>query len=558
MKEAAEELIKKALSNLDLPEVPFVVEHTEDLSHGDYAANVAMVLAKEVGKNPKELAGTIASAIESIKDETFLSISVAGPGFINFTVGEKTLAEVINRALEEGIAFGTNDSLKGKKVIVEHTDPNPFKQFHIGHLMPNVIGSTIARLFIAQGAEVKQACYQGDVGMHVAMAVAYKIRNNISWETAEDVALSYAPGVALSKEDPEFHAYVVEVNKHIYLKDSQSINEIYTLGRKLTLDQFEVWYKKLGTSFDFYFFESTTAEFGKALVHRHPEIFSESEGAIVFEGERRDPKLHTRVFINREGLPTYEAKELGLAKLKYDTYEYDTSVVVTGNEINDYFKVLLAAMAEVFPDLARKTQHISHGMLRLPTGKMSSRTGDVILAKDLFETAEAKAREVAKEKRSDDEALLAEQVALGAIKYSILRQAIGKDVIFNFDTSITFDGDSGPYLQYTRARINSIREKAKEAGIDPISNAKDAPFDIERIVFRYPEVIKRATQELAPHIVVTYLTHLASSFNHFYATEQIVDINDPLSGRKLAVALAVGQVLENGLTLLGIPVPEKM
>ena len=558
MKEYTKKLIQDSLKNLGLPEALFVVEHTSNLQFGDYSTNVAMVLAKESNKNPKDLAETICNQLVKIGSSKFEKVEVAGPGFINFTISADTLMQVVKGILDQKERFGTNENLFKKKIIVEYTDPNPFKEFHLGHLMSNTIGEALARLIEASGAEVKRACYQGDVGMHVAKAVAFKYINNSKWETVQNVAVSYAMGALKYESDNTFKEKVVEINKKIYQKTDPEINEIYLLGKKLTLDYFETIYKRLGTKFDYYFFESKTAEFGKALVHEHPEIFTESEGAIVFEGEKRDPKLHTRVFINKEGLPTYEAKELGLAKIKYDSYEYDQSIVITGNEINDYFRVLLSAMSEVFPDLAQKTKHISHGMLRLPTGKMSSRTGDVITAESVLAVAEEKAKEVAKDKRADDQKILSEQVALAAIKSSILRQAPGRDVIFDFDTSITFEGDSGPYLQYTRARINSIAEKANSLKISPSPSIGEKVFDVERVLSRYPDVVERAGEEMAPHYIVTYLTELAGSFNSFYAAEQIVKIEDESSARKLAIALGVGQVLKNGLTLLGIPVPEKM
>jgi arginyl-tRNA synthetase len=188
----------------------------------------------------------------------------------------------------------------------------------------------------------------------------------------------------------------------------------------------------------------------------------------------------------------------------------------------------------------------------------------VITAEWLLSTAEEKAREIAKDKRADNEEELAEQVAIGAIKYSILRQATGRDVVFDTNTSITFDGDSGPYLQYARARIRSIGEKAREAGITPSCESHEKTYLVERVLAKYSDVVKRAGivkragKELAPHHIVTYLTELTAAFNHFYATEQIINTEDEYSSKKIAITLAVGQVLENGLKILGIPVPQKM
>jgi len=561
IKKKIESLVKKTLEALSLPETSFVVEHSEEILHGDYSTNVALLLAKDSKKNPREVAEIILRELQNKKISEVERIEIAGPGFINFFLTPAFFANSVKEILSQKEEFGKNDSLQGKKTIVEYTDPNPIKEFHIGHLMSNAIGESLAAILSANGAEVKRACYQGDVGLHVAKAVAQQIDTGIPWVTVKEVASDYARGSKRYEIDDIFKKRVIEVNKLIYNKEENLINKIYQLGRQLALDYFETIYKTLGTQFDFYFFESTTGEFGKALVHKHPEVFEKSEGAIVFRGEKRDRTLHTRVFINKEGLPTYEAKELGLAKIKHDIYPYDNSIVITGNEINDYFRVLLCAMKEIFPDLAQKTQHVPHGMLRLPTGKMSSRTGDVITAESLIDETKKRILEKIEEndRNIENKEELALQVAVAAIKYSILKQAPGKDIIFDFEKSISFDGDSGPYIQYAFARTQSILKKARDADIKADDFATNLPInELMQKLYRFSEVVERSGKELVSHYIVTYLTEIASLFNRFYAEEQIVDATDPLSGAKVALTAATGEVLRNGLKLLGISAPEKM
>jgi arginyl-tRNA synthetase len=554
--------IEKALKKLSFSGDGFVVEHPENISHGDYSTNVAMIVAKEGKTNPLNVAEKIKDVLEKI--EFVEKITVAKPGFINFHLSQSFFVKSLQLVLNEKENFGKNESLKKQKIVIEYTDPNPFKEFHIGHLMSNAIGESLSRIIEWNGAEVKRACYQGDVGIHVARAVAYKLKNGVEWQSAEDVAHSYAEGSKLYDASDEFKSYVVEINKKIYDKQDDEVNKAYDLGRKLTLEHFEELYRILGTKFDFNFFESTTGEFGKALVHKNmPKIFQESEGAVVFHGEERDTKLHTRVFLNKDGLPTYEAKELGLAKIKYDTYPYDLSLVVTGNEIQEYFKVLLSAMSEIFPDLAKKTRHVPHGMLRLPSGKMSSRTGDVITAESLLQEVKNRVREKidASDRGIVDKDKLTEEVAVGAIKYSILRQGTGKDIIFDFDKSLSFEGDSGPYLQYTHARACSILEKAKEAKIPHLEAELPSGgevFGVERLIYQFPEVVERAEKEFAPHYISTYLIELSASFNNFYAENTIVDSEDKKSSHKVAISESVASILKNGLYLLGISAPEKM
>lgn len=515
----------------------FVVEHPQRLAFGDYSTNAGIVSGKTQ---------EIADYIEKHKPIEIERVEVKG-GFINFYLSKEFLAQSLKEIIEKGEDFGKNESLKGEKVMIEHTDPNPFKSLHIGHLMPLSVGSTIANIFEWSGAEVKQACYQGDVGLHVAKAV-YGMLN--------DSSEPYVFGSKAFEESEDAKKEIIGINKKIYEHSDEKINKLYDIGRKKSLEDFDSVYKRLGVKFDYFFFESETAEAGKKIVLDNPGIFIESQGAIVFNAEVHDASLHTRVFINSEGLPTYEAKELGLAKIKFEKYPYDKSIVITGNEINDYFRVLLQAMKLIFPELAAKTKHLSHGMLRLLTGKMSSRTGDVITAETLIDEVKKKLA-LASPGGVGDEA-----VAIGAIKYMILRASIGGDIIFDLEKSVSTEGDSGVYLQYAHARAHSLFEKAINQGVTLKAYKGDTlvrreTHEIEKLLYRFPEIIERAMQEYAPHHIATYLTELAGSFNNFYAHEKVID-DSPESAYRLAIVSAFIIVMKNGLTILGIPAPEKM
>ncbi len=562
MREVLVQSIEKVIGDLGFEKVSFSVSHPEDLSHGDYATNVALILAKNMDRNPIDLAQEIADKLEELSLEEIVTVTVAGPGFINFFLSQTFFITANEQIIDEGSQYGNNTNLKEEKTIIEYTDPNPFKEFHIGHVMSNTIGESIARLHFANGAEVKKACYSGDKGIHVAKAVAHKFHANVEWNSVKDVADSYAGGAKLYDADEEFKKFVVEINKKIYLENDQEVMDVYSFGRTLTLDHFETLYKTLGTQFDYYFFESTTGEFGKVLVKNAiGTVFEESEGAVIFRGETRDAKLHTRVFINKEGIPTYEAKELGLAKVKHDIYPYVTSIVITGNEVNDYFRVLMSAMGEVFPELAKKTHHIGHGMMRLPTGKMGSRTGDVITAESLIESVSEKVREkmLSSQKDLSSDKELVSSIAVGAIKYSILRQAPGKDIVFDFDSALSFEGDSGPYLQYTNARINSLLEKGRGSGIYPQFSPDLPQSDLEKTLYRFPEIVSRAYEELSPQHIATFLIEVAGQFNAFYGQNLILDEKERgVSQHRLGIAQATSIVLQNGLFLLGIRAPLAM
>lgn len=561
MEAVIRQAISNALKNLNFPEVDFVVEHPKELAHGDYACNVAMVLAKQVGQAPRAVAEqlilTITDQIEYVD-----RVEIAGPGFLNFHLARDFFSAELARAVGQGGEWGKSDIWAGKKVVVEYTDPNPFKEFHVGHLFTNAVGEAIARLFMMNGADVKRVCYQGDIGLHVAHAIwgMKKLGFTADSEfTAKDLGKAYATGATAYKDDKSAQAEIRQINKAIYDRSDEEINRLYDVGRSVSLAYFETIYSRVGTDFSEYFFESEAGPKGKELVLNNPEHFPESGGAYIFDGEQYG--LHTRVFLNKEGLPTYEAKELALAKLKDERHAgYDHSVISTAKEINEYFKVLLKAMSLVYPELAEKTEHIGHGMVRLTTGKMSSRTGDVVPANDFIDevAGDAKKRVVASG-RAEPTDQLADDIAISAIKYAILKGSISQDSVFDKEKALSFEGDSGPYLQYTYARAMSVLDKAKAEGVVPqLTALPSTPYKVEQILYRFPEVIKEALENRSPHLVVTFLTQLAGEFNSFYAHEQIADPADEMASYKAMLTKAVAITLKNGLWTLGIKAPERL
>jgi arginyl-tRNA synthetase len=247
--------------------------------------------------------------------------------------------------------------------------------------------------------------------------------------------------------------------------------------------------------------------------------------------------------------------------MKYKYFPYDHSVVSTSNEITEYFKVLKQALSLIAPELAEKTEHIGHGTVRLTEGKMSSRTGNVIAALDFIgEIKAAVALKMAASpttETSDDDTVSA--IAIGAIKYATLRANVFQDNVFNKEQALSFEGDSGPYLQYTHARIGSVEDKAaKEGVVASLAVAPSEPYAVEKLLYRFPEIVEKALRERQPHHVATFLIELAGSFNTFYAKEKIADASDEFAPYKLALAGAIKTTLKNGLWLLGIAAPEKM
>jgi arginyl-tRNA synthetase len=577
------------------------LDRPADVTKGEYASNIALVGSKLFHISAIESAIAIVGELVTYIDKAHASydaeladvvsrIEVAGPGFINFYIHGHVFTEMIQSATLPESHFNTLTMNVGKRIAYEYTDPNPFKVFHIGHLMANTVGESLSRLGEYTGATIKRFCYQGDIGRHVALFVyglRFMDRPFPTREEGEHMTLvdrmfymgtSYAKGATYFKDHPEVEPEVQTINKKLYEKSDAEINEIYDLGLEWSLQYFETLYTLLGTTFDQYFFESACVAPARELINEGlaKHIFTESDGAIVFEGEKfqdesKGEKLHTRVFITKVGLPTYDAKELGFAKLKYDAFPYDQGIIVTAKEQDQYFKVNLKAQELMLPHIAEKNRHISHGMLILPTGKMSSRTGDVVSAEEMIESARAYALEVMKDRSMDEDQKLriASQIAVAGIKYLILRQSSSKDVVFDVKKAMSFEGDSGPYLQYTAVRARSVLARAKTEGIDLVAIdmshieqvAREAGY-LARKVCMFPEIIERAYQESSSHVLTTYVTELSAQFNAVYAQYKIIDTSTPeartTSGMLLSLIQAVDVVLTKGVYILGFEIPEKM
>lgn len=579
MKERLSAVIEKVLEDIGITGPSFKLNYPENPEHGDFSCNVAMVYAKQLGLVPKVLAEKIIVELKKTLDGdlNFVeSVSVAGPGFINFKIKDKVFAEQIISIAQGGVEYGWGKGDVGKKVLVEYTDPNIFKVFHIGHLMANAIGESLSRLIEGSGSSVVRLCYPSDIGLHIAKSVWAMKRHSAEIPTedssiqtkTEFLGKMYVEGTQIYDSDPEVKIEIDALNKIIYEKSDPEINSFYDTGRGWSLEHFELLYKTLDTKFDGYIYESDMASIGLEIVKAHVgKVFQESEGATIFKGE--DYGLHTRVFINSHGLPTYETKEMGLNVTKFKQYP-DTleSIVVTANEQNDYFKVVLKALSLIDENVGSKTKHIGHGMLRFAEGKMSSRTGNVINAESLISDIKTLVMDKisGRELSPDEKEEISDIVAIGAIKYTILRQSIGGDIIFDSSASISFEGDSGPYLQYAAVRAGAVLEKGGLGGsarprlAGSLADVKlpESVTLLEKLISRFPDIVERARVEYSPQHVANYLIALAGAFNSYYANHQIIDEADQLSPYRLVLTRAFLTTITNGLWLLGIKVPKKM
>lgn len=629
--------LKKALEKLGISGVEPALEHPAVESHGDYATNVAMIAyqrhlrgvhprlrrgpqpaiqrASHLGgeETPQELAQLIIAAFP--RNDYLEKIEVAGPGFLNFWLKTEFLLKETGEVLKKGDDYGktlyychsTLVPERGRKrIMVEFAHPNTHKMFHIGHLRNISTGESIVRILEANGAEVIRANYQGDVGLHIAKCLWAIKKNDIEKLKKKDTSLdekikflgeSYAQGSKAYEEDEAAKKEIGQINKEIYQKTSK-ISELWQETRAWSLDYFARIYRRVDSHFDRYYFESEVYEVGKKNVLQGLEkgIFEKSERAVIFPGEKFG--LHNRVFITGEGNATYEGKDMGLGPLQFSEYRPDLIIHVVGPEQKGYFEVVFKALEQLFPETKGKEFHLVYGWVRLKKGKMSSRTGQVVLAEWLLDEVKKRLQETYRMKEE-----IAESVAVAAVKYSLLKVSTRQEIAFDINESINLEGDSGPYLQYTYARCMSVLAKAsqgktsggigeptpKHLGGVMASQAQPATPEVGiapeeltllRTLYKFPEVVEESGKNYAPNLICTFLFDLAQKYNLFYNEHSILKpvVSDPGSsyGRndpglssaeksveeirqfRLALTAATAQIIKNGLDLLGIKVVNKM
>ena len=537
-----------------------------DEKFGDYSTNVAMQLSKPLGKNPREIAEQISEKLRETGE--YSEVSIAGPGFINVRINNVYLSNELSKIISNPSEYGKSKLYQDKVVVTEYSDPNPFKVLHAGHLYTSIIGDAISNLIESAGGIVHRVNFGGDVGLHVAKTM-WAILQNIGGELPEKLseieensrsewmAGRYVEGTRAYEDDENAKLEIVALNKKIYGFHSDSDHEsslaqIYWTCRTWSYDYFNAFYQRIGTKFEKYYPESETATVGlkTVLEQKQNGVYKDSDGAVIFDGDSYG--LHTRVFVNKEGLPTYEAKDVGLSIKKWEDYHFDQSVIITGNDITEYMKVVLKSIEQFKPELAKHTRHITHGNVKLAGGvKMSSRKGNFLRAIDVLDMT---ADENERIQGNRDESPI-----LGAIKYTFLKNKIGADIIFEPKESVSLQGNSGPYLQYALVRATSIIQKSKFGSSDNFVNNDDFTNFERGLLFKmieFPEIVDLATNTLLPHHLCSYLYELAQEFNRFYENSHVVD--DEREEIRICLVKAYSNILKKGLMMLGLPTPERL
>lgn len=554
------------------------IDKPKDNKMGDYSSNIALALSKDLKTSPTQVAQKL---LDDLKEDIYIKkicsrVEIAGAGFLNFYLNNETYLLELKKVINLKETYAGSKILGGKKILFEYAHPNPFKAFHIGHLRNIVTGESLIRLLENASANVIRVNYQGDVGMHIAKCL-WAFKNIPANSYPEDptqrvslIAKCYSEG-AEAFSDKEKEAEIKEINKLIYSKTDKEINKLWEIGKAWSLEKFTQIYNRVDSTFQREYMESEVLELCHKFITeaREQGILKDSEGAVVFDGEKYG--LETRVFLNSQGLPTYEGKELGLAYLEFtDWGDIDLCIHNVAVEQIGFFKVTFKVEALLNPNMYEgKQYHNAYEFVGLKSGKMSSRTGKVVLGEDILNEASSRIKKIITSKQEGEVPNIdniSEIVGVGAIKYSFLNISPKSYLAFDLDKSISFDGDSGPYLQYTYARANKIVTKAAldNLYVDPDNEnsgveIQDCELEILRQIEQFEDCIIEATKNLAPNILCTYLFDLAQKYNSFY--KQIQILNEEKIKQKMfriELSYAVALIINRGLYLLGIKTVETM
>ncbi len=539
-------LVADSITQLFDIDVDVVFSQTDE-RFGDFATNVALQIAKQVGKSPREIAEAIA---ENITGEIITKVEVAGPGFINITLSDT--------ALYSFTKLDVKKPLSGKSVVIETNNPNPFKSMHIGHAFNAIIADTLANLIEVAGASTYRVSYHGDVGLHVGKSM-YSLLNYVAGhpEKLDDIPVEernafmskmYAEGSTAYKNSPQAKEDIEELTKQSFTREDPVYALVYEKCKTWSFEQIDRDVIRLGNKpTERRFLESDAEVRGIKIVHDNtPGVFKQSEGAIIFEGSKYGS--FDNAFISARGTGLYASRDLGLMQLKDEYYHPYRSYIVTAEEQRDYFKGVIMASELCNPSSKGVTVNIPTGTVKLPTGKMSSRDGDVVDIAWLFDEV-AKAI-TARGGKPDDQSVAA------VLRYQFLQVRIGGDVVFDINEAVSVTGNSGPYLQYAHARARSILAKVDEVQDKPLQGLWPDERSLLRKISQFNEVVNKSVNEMLPHHICNYLYELSQAFNRFYEKNRVIE--DERQDIRLKLVLLYADTIKSGLELLGIHAPDKM
>lgn len=559
----AASLIAKA-ADMDINDIVNFMEIPAKPEMGDYAFP-CFRLAKTMRKAPNMIAADICSKIE--ENKIFSKIEPVA-AYINFFTDKSVYAaEVMESIAKMGENYGTSEEGKGKTIVIDYSSPNIAKPFHVGHLRSTVIGSALYKIFEKMGYECVGVNHLGDWGTQFGKLIeAYKLWG--SKEEVEEKGISELTRIYVKfHEEAEKDPSLDDRARAWFVKMQDGDEEAITLWKwfyDISIKEFERVYEKLGVKFDHYTGESFYNDKMAAIVDelKEKKLLTESNGAMIVDFE--DAKMPPCLIIRTDGGTLYATRDITAAIYRKNTYDFDKCIYVTAIDQNLHFAQWFKVIEKMGYDWSKDLVHVPFGLVSLEDGKLSTRKGKVVLMEDLLDEAVKKTMGIINDKNPDlpDKEEVAKEVGIGAVIFDDLYNGRIKDIVFSWDRMLNFDGETGPYVQYTHARACSVLKKAEyvkgTAPIDYSVLTDDASVDVCKMLANYSAKIKEAASRYEPSVIARYLVDLSQAFNKFYHDNVILTDDENVRNARLAVVDAVRLVIRSGLEILGIKSPERM
>lgn len=598
------ELVSKAVTeffkakNLELDTSlldKMVVQNAPNPEMGDLGIPM-FVFAKSARMAPPQIASGV---LEFIKECSLGKVLAVGP-YINIKLDKAGAAAPILAAIaKQGDSYGSFNQkgkkpLEGRRVMVEYSSPNTNKPLHLGHLRNDALGESVSRILKMAGAEVYKVDLINNRGVHICKSMlAYKWFHEAKGDTPESLGMKgdhfvgqcyveFDRWLKGEKDKPETaHPEAAQQAEDMLIEWEKGNPEVRELWQKMndwTLEGVKETYARTGVSFDKLYMESETYLKGKDQILKGLEkgvFFKAEDGSVRIDvtdvvGKGKDEDNHEKVLLRKDGTSVYITQDIGTAISRHDDWAFNQLVYVVASEQNYHFKILFHILKKLGFDWAKNLYHLSYGLVNLPSGRMKSREGTIVDADDLIDSLHADALKAIQERGRDEEVGnaddVAEKVALGALHYYLLQATPIKDMLFNPEESLSFNGNTGPYLQYMGARINSILAKAKEAGICENTSdealvllSSEDEWALIKQLGDFPAVVQKGAENLDPSGIAGYLYETAKLFSKFYQTSSILNAESKeLAGARLYLAQCTLQVIKNSLNLILVPYLEKM
>lgn len=567
-KEKIAEILSTAVEGLTAEELQNMIEVPSDSKMGDYAFP-CFKLAKVLRKAPPMIAKGIAEKISD--DPVFEKVEQVNAYVNMFLSRDVYVKDTISEVIAKGSDYGRSDEGKGKTVIVEYSSPNIAKPFHIGHIRSTVIGNSIYKIYDFLGYDTIRINHLGDYGTQFGkMICAYR-----RWGNKEDVInepiktlLSYYTKFHVEAEkDPSLDQEARDIFAKLEKGEPEEV-ELWQWFRDESLKEFTRVYKMLGIEFDSYAGESFYSDKMPRFVQelKDANLLEESEGAQIVNLEEygMSPALITK----SDGSTLYITRDIAAAVYRKETYDFYKNIYVVASQQNLHFQQWIQIVELLGYDWARDCVHVPFGLVSLEDGTMSTRQGRVVFLEDVLNRAVEQTREIIKEKNVNTDSIdeTAHMVGIGAVMFQELSNNRIKDYVFSWDKVLNFEGETGPYVQYTHARAASVLRKAGQdiaakaasADIDTSYITGDSAYELTRLIYAFPAVVTEAGEKYEPSIVTRHIVDIAQAFNRFYHDEHVLVDNEAEKTAKVALVMAAKNTIKNGLGLLGIQAPEKM